>query len=118
MKLTAKQSEIILIACLILINALSLFPLLTTGFIADDILNSQIRGHMIQTDCSLWGVTTYYMNQWLKTNCRLFPLAFSGYSIFYFFPKMFCCTSFLFWALFWLVSVHSLLSFVNSRDPH
>ncbi len=83
MKLTAKQSEIILIACLLLVNALSLFPLLTTGFIADDILNSQIRGHMIQTNRSLWGVTAYYMNQWLINNGRLFPLGFSIYSIFY-----------------------------------
>jgi hypothetical protein len=70
--------------CLLLINALALLPLLTTGYIADDILNSQIRGHMIQTDRSLWGVTSFYATQWLKTQGRLFPLAFYGYSVFYF----------------------------------
>ena len=83
MKIIAKQSEITLIACLLLINALALFPLLTTGFLFDDIFNSQIRGHMIQTDRSLWGVTAYYINQWLKSSGRLFPLAFCAYPIHY-----------------------------------
>ena len=72
-----------LLACLLLINALSLFPLLSSGFFADDILNSQIRGHMIQTDRSLWGVTFFYAKAWLIENGRLFPLAFYCYSVFY-----------------------------------
>jgi hypothetical protein len=83
MKLKDRRSDILPIACLLLINALALVPLLSTGFIADDILNSQIRGHMIQTDRTLWGVTYYYAMLWLRTQGRLFPLAFYGYSVFY-----------------------------------
>lgn len=67
----------------LLINALALVPLLNTGFFFDDILNSQIRGHMMLTDRSLWGVTTFYAMQWMTNEGRLFPLAFHAYSVFY-----------------------------------
>jgi hypothetical protein len=72
-----------LLACLLLINGLALVPLLSTGFIADDILNSQIRGTMIQTDRSLWGFTSFAAMLWLRNEGRLFPLAFYNYSVFY-----------------------------------
>ena len=63
------------LACLLLITVLALSPLLSTGVFADDILNSQIRGHMIQTDSSLWGVTSFYAMHWLRYEGRLFPFA-------------------------------------------
>jgi hypothetical protein len=78
-----KRDSIVLIAGLLLVNALALFPLLTSGYSSDDIFNSQIRGHMIQMDRSLWGVTSFYAMQWLKNEGRLFPLAFYVYSVFY-----------------------------------
>ena len=83
MKAILDRHRASLLVCLLLINALALLPLLTTGFIADDILNSQIRGHMIQTDRSLWGATSFYAMEWLRNQGRLFPLAFYTYSVFY-----------------------------------
>lgn len=88
MKLILERHRASLLACLLLINALALVPLLSTGFFADDILNSQIRGHMIQTDRSLWGVTFFYAKAWLMGNGRLFPLAFYAYSVFYLFGNV------------------------------
>ena len=82
-KATVDRHTARLLGCLIFINALALAPLLTTGFIADDMLNSQIRGHMVQTGRSLWGVTSFYAMQWLRNEGRLFPLAFYNYSAFY-----------------------------------
>jgi len=73
----------IAVVCLLLVNAIALFPLLTTGFAGDDILNSQIRGGMIQSDRSLWDVTSLNMVDWLRNQGRLFPLAFYIYTVFY-----------------------------------
>ena len=83
MKYLGGRRDILLVSCLLLVNALALFPLLTSGYFADDTLNSQIRGHMIETGRSLWGVTSYYALLWLKSEGRLFPLAFYVYSVFY-----------------------------------
>lgn len=82
-------SESFLVILLLTINALSLFPLLTTGYFYDDILNSQIRGYMVQSNLSLWGVTYHFMKSWLIGNGRLFPLAFSDYSFFYLLDNVF-----------------------------
>ncbi len=72
-----------LVLSLLLLNAIALFPLLTTGYCGDDILNSQIRGEMIQTHRSLWGVTAHYIGVWVSNEGRLFPLSFYMYSVFY-----------------------------------
>ncbi len=83
MKFQTRRNDIILLASLLLVNALALMPMLDTGFISDDIINSQIRGHMIETNRSLWGVTSFYAQEWLKNEGRLFPFAFYIYSVFY-----------------------------------
>jgi len=72
-----------LISSLLLLNALALFPLLTTGYSGDDLLNSQIRGEMIRTHLGLWGVTQYFIVKWITLHGRFFPLAFYPYAVFY-----------------------------------
>ena len=72
-----------LISLLLLLNAIALFPLLTTGYCGDDVLNSQIRGEMIRTHLTLWGVTKYFIFKWIAHDGRFFPLAFYPYAVFY-----------------------------------
>ena len=88
-KWKADKPELALLLCLLGVNALALFPLLTTGYFGDDILNSQIRGEMIQSHRSLWGVTLHYAGLWIKNEGRLFPLSFYMYSVFYFIHHVF-----------------------------
>lgn len=83
MKRFGQNNAVLIILCLVLVNALALLPLLTTGFISDDIYNSEIRGHMIQRGMTLWGVTVFYAKQWLRNEGRLFPMTFYLYSVFY-----------------------------------
>jgi hypothetical protein len=72
-----------LVLALLFLNAIALFPLLTTGYCGDDVLNSQIRGEMIQTHLSLWGVTRYQVGTWVVNQGRFFPLSFYMYTVFY-----------------------------------
>ena len=88
-KWNANQPAAGLLLCLLAVNAVGLFPLLTTGYFGDDILNSQIRGEMIQSHRSLWGVTQHYAGLWIKNEGRLFPLSFYMYSVFYFIHNAF-----------------------------
>jgi hypothetical protein len=68
---------------LLFLNAIALFPMLLTGYCGDDVLNSQIRGEMIQTHRSLWQVVSYYALAWMRNEGRFFPLAFSNFVVFY-----------------------------------
>ena len=111
MKMMLERHPASLLACLLLLNCLALSPLLITGFIADDILNSQIRGHMLQTDRSLWGVTVYYAMNWLRNEGRLFPLAFYGYSVFYLLTNVFLYKVFVMGVI--LASISSFFVFIR-----
>lgn len=77
-----------LVLCLLAINIVSLYPLLTTGFLGDDILNSQIRGEMVQMHRTLWSVTVLHARLWIKNEGRLIPLAFYIYAAFYVFKSI------------------------------
>ena len=77
------RHQLALLSSLLLLNAIALFPLLTTGYCGDDVLNSQIRGEMIRTHLTLWGVTKYFIFRWIAHDGRLFPLAFYAYAVFY-----------------------------------
>jgi hypothetical protein len=97
-----------LVLSLLLVNAIALFPLLTTGYCGDDVLNSQIRGEMIRTDRSLMGVTAHYIGWWTETQGRFFPLAFYIYSVFYVVPSIF-----LFKLIVLIVVLSSLFAFYS-----
>ena len=77
------RRNLALISSLLLLNAIALFPMLTTGYCGDDVLNSQIRGEMIRMHLSLWGVTQHYVSAWVTGQGRFFPLAFYPYTVFY-----------------------------------
>jgi Concanavalin A-like lectin/glucanases superfamily len=81
--ITSGELKLLRLPSLLLLNALATFPLLLTGYCGDDILNSQIRGEMIQSHRSLWEVTSYYAGAWIRNEGRLFPLAFTNFWVFY-----------------------------------
>jgi len=72
-----------LLIILLLINAIGLVPLLFSGYLSDDIYNSQIRGAMLNSGHSLWEVMAQNATFWIKTQGRFFPLALYGYAVFY-----------------------------------
>jgi hypothetical protein len=80
-KLNRRQLGLLL--SLLVLNAIALFPLMTTGYCGDDVLNSQIRGEMIRTHLSLWGVDKLQIGTWVINQGRFFPLAFYMYTVFY-----------------------------------
>lgn len=104
--ITKSRGTSFLLACLLVMNGLALLPLLSSGFFADDIYNSQIRGHMIQTDRSLWGVTYFYANAWLSGGGRLFPLAFYCYSVFYLLGNVVFYKAFIFCLVLGCISAY------------
>ena len=89
MRPTLNRHQLALVSSLLLLNAIALFPLLTTGYCGDDVLNSQIRGEMIRTHLSVWGVTKLYVLGWMAGEGRFFPLAFYPYTVFYFIRNIF-----------------------------
>lgn len=116
--ITKSRRTRFILACLLILNGLALLPLLSSGFYADDMLNSQIRGHMIQTDRSLWGVTYFYANSWLSGGGHLFPLAFYCYSVFYMLGNVVFYKTFIFFLVLGCISAYYyfLKRLVNSES--
>ena len=77
------RHQLRLILPLVLLNAIALAPLLTTGYCGDDVLNSQIRGQMIRTHLGLWGLTKQSVGTWIINEGRFFPLAYYNFAVFY-----------------------------------
>lgn len=64
------------------VNLIALWPLLTTGYINDDAMNSFTPGCLLYSHRSLWEFTLYYIKLWIVDNGRFFPLAFYSYALF------------------------------------
>tara|TARA_Y100000816_G_C26104948_1_gene586810 strand:+ start:2184 stop:3911 length:1728 start_codon:yes stop_codon:yes gene_type:complete len=65
-------------------SAYYLFPLLISGFIGDDLYNSQIRGRLFYEDINI--LEFYYREtiSWYWNNGRLFPISMFAYFTFFF----------------------------------
>ncbi|MCF7363427.1 hypothetical protein C1N32_12900 [Vibrio diazotrophicus] len=67
----------------LIINFIALSPMLSSGYFSDDILNSQIKGEILNTDRNVLEVSAFYAEQWFTNSGRIFPLGFFiAYSIF------------------------------------
>ena len=67
----------------------SLFPLLRSGYLSDDATNSFTGGYLALEHRTLWQHTFYYMNQWIQSIGRFFPLAWYGYAVFVWIGSLF-----------------------------
>ena len=90
------NSKFLIYLLITFFSAYYLFPLLISGFIGDDLYNSQIRGRLFYEDINI--LEFYYREtiSWYWNNGRFFPLSLSMYFIFYLINEPIIVKSFYF----------------------
>jgi len=73
---------ICLVTFAVIMAVISLSPMLKSGYISDDSLNSLTKGYLLDTHQTLPEMTYYHINAWVHNEGRFFPLAWYGYSLF------------------------------------
>lgn len=84
----------------LILSFLILSPVLDSGYISDDELNSLIPGILLEDQTNVISFTSPYINKWIVEEGRFFPLSFIyGYSLFSLNPPLFLYKLFLIFAI-------------------
>lgn len=75
-KISSQKSYIYLALSALFLVILMLSPMLNSGYIADDSLNSLTRGYLLERHESLFNFTYNIVKMWITQVGRFFPLAF------------------------------------------
>lgn len=70
---------ICLVAFALIMAVISLSPMLKSGYISDDALNSMTKGRLLNNQQTVPEMTLYYMKAWIHNESSFFPLAWYGY---------------------------------------
>lgn len=116
LKLAAKvpphSSEKRLLFALLLVNAFALLPLLRSGYVSDDSLNSAVRGGLLEQNMSLLGLTVHIIGSWLTNVGRFYPLSGYAYTVFYVLTNLYIYKCFI--LLLILLSIYAYARFVRT----
>jgi len=78
------KSDFILYNSLLFFTFYYLFPLIQSGYIGDDLYNSQIRGRLFYDNLNIFEFYLIEAKSWYWDNGRLFPISACMYFLFYF----------------------------------
>jgi len=84
-----KKGNIFLFVTVIILSAVSIYPLINSPYLSDDVINSFIKGALLLKNQSIWQFIFEYIKLWLGYTGRFYPLSYYSAFLFLFLNNLY-----------------------------